>query len=42
MTYDVSVMTMHYAEEVLRAAGDKKMHEVRACLEGRSSMFVRV
>lgn len=33
MTYDVGIMTMHYAEEVLRAAGDKKMHEVRACLE---------
>ncbi|VDI83805.1 Hypothetical predicted protein [Mytilus galloprovincialis] len=33
MTYNVSVMTMHHAEEVMRAAGDKKMHEVRACLE---------
>ena len=40
MTYDVGIMTMHYAEEVLRAAGDKKMHEVRACLEGLSILLI--
>ena len=35
VSFDCSVMTLDFCEQVLRAAGDKKMHEVRACLEGK-------
>ena len=32
--YAVSVMSLEYVETVLRLAGDKKLLEVRSCLEG--------
>ena len=33
-TYAVSVMSLEYVETVLRLAGDKKLLELRSCLEG--------
>lgn len=37
--YECSAMTMEYCEQVLRASGDKKMIEIRACLEGATLLF---
>ena len=33
-SYAISVMSIEYVETVLRLAGDKKLFEVRSCLEG--------
>lgn len=33
----ISIMTLENAETVLRAAGDKKITELRLCLEGKMS-----
>lgn len=32
-SYECSVMTLEWAEKITQAAGDKKLHEVRACIE---------
>lgn len=37
--FECSAMTMEYCEQVLRASGDKKMIEIRACLEGAALLF---
>ena len=33
-SYSASVMSIEYAETIFRLAGDKKLLEVRSCLEG--------
>lgn len=41
-TYAVSVMSIEYAETVLRLAGDKKLLEVRSCLEANRDPIVKM
>ncbi|KAK3083056.1 hypothetical protein FSP39_012730 [Pinctada imbricata] len=42
VAYECSAMTLDYCEQVLRAASDKKMHEVRACLEANRDPVVNM
>ncbi|KAK6166600.1 hypothetical protein SNE40_023253 [Patella caerulea] len=39
-TYEISVQTLGYGEQVLRAAGDKKIVELRSCLEANRDPVV--
>ncbi|KAJ8320963.1 hypothetical protein KUTeg_002550 [Tegillarca granosa] len=41
-SYECSIMTMEWAETVLRVAGEKKMSELRACLEANIDPVVNM